>query len=43
MSLFTVCLVIVALLVLVPVVYWIFQGLFRGIRRAGGSGPRRGP
>jgi hypothetical protein len=43
MSLFTVCLVIVALLVLIPIVYWILQGLFRGIQRAGGSGRRRGP
>ena len=35
MSLFAVVLLIVFLLVIVPIAFWILQGLFRGARKAG--------
>lgn len=43
MSLFAISLLIVAILVFVPIAYWIFLGLGQGIRRAGGAKPRRRP
>jgi hypothetical protein len=35
MSLFAVALIIVIILVVGPILYWIFRGLYRSVRRSG--------